>query len=322
VAHRPGALRNWKDIPISMRFTRLLFCFAALAFAVQAADAAKKSALDKPTLEAYIRHVELLPDDLKVNVGDPKPSLFADFLEVPVQVETPTGVYAIRYFVSKDGQRIVKGSMFDVSKNPFQSELDKIKTDLQPSFGEPGAPVVMVVFTDFECPNCRDEAKVLRENLQKTYPKDVRVYFKDFPLERMHPWATKAAIAGRCVFRQSPAAFWEYHDWIFEHQPEITFENVKDKVVEWAGTKNLDTLQLGRCIDSKATEKDIERSIAEGRSLQVSGTPTMFINGRPLTGPIPWPTLDNVIKREIAYQKASGDAGEKCCEVKIPSLVK
>src|SRR6185369_14567771 len=132
--HRPGALRNWKDIPISMRFTRFLFCFAALAFAAQAADAAKKSALDKPTLEAYIRHVELLPDDLKVNVGDPRPSLFADFLEVPVQVEAPQGVYAIRYFVSKDGQRIVKGSMFDVSKNPFQSELDKIKTDLQPSF--------------------------------------------------------------------------------------------------------------------------------------------------------------------------------------------
>jgi hypothetical protein len=48
----------------------------------------------------------------------------------------------------------------------------------------------------------------------------------------------------------------------------------------------------------------------------------MFINGRPLTGSIPWSTLDGVIKREIAYQKASGDAGEKCCEVKIPSLVK
>ena len=180
MAHRPGALRNWKDIPISMRFARFLFCFAALAFAVQAADAAKKSALDKPTLEAYIRHVELLPDDLKINVGDPKPSLFADFLEVPVQVETPTGVYAIRYFVSKDGQRIVKGSMFDVSKNPFQSELDKIKTDLQPSFGEPGAPVVMVVFTDFECPNCREEAKVLRENLQKALPQRRPCLFQGF----------------------------------------------------------------------------------------------------------------------------------------------
>src|SRR5918911_404489 len=142
-----------------------LFCSALLG-----QEAAKKSALDKATLEAYLRQLELLPANLKVNIGDPKPTIFQDFLEVPVEVVTPNGVAPLRYFVSKDGKTIVKGSLFDVAKNPFEPELQKLKTDLQPSFGTPGAPVVLVVFSDFQCPNCKEEAKVLRENLVKTFP--------------------------------------------------------------------------------------------------------------------------------------------------------
>ena len=68
------------------------------------------------------------------------------------------------------------------------------------------------------------------ESSRPRFPTQVRVYFKDFPLEPIHPWAKPAAIAGRCVFRQKPAAFWDFHDWIFEHQGEITVENLKDKV--------------------------------------------------------------------------------------------
>ncbi len=305
-----------------MQVLRTVCVFALGVSLGWAADAPKKSALDKPTLEAYVRQVELLPEQLKVSIGDPKPSLFPDFYEVPIEINSPQGVYAMRYFVSKDGQKVVKGSLFDINRNPFEAEMKKVKTDLQPSFGAPGAPVVIAVFTDLECPHCREEAKVLRDHVQKEFPNEVRVYYKDFPLEQMHPWSKAAAIAGRCVFRSNPAAFWDYHDWIFEHQPEINAQNLKDKVLEWAGQKNVDTLQLNACIDNKATEKEVDRSIAEGRSLAVSGTPTLFINGRQLTGAIPWPTLSQVIKREIEYQKSASNAGEKCCEVTIPSLVK
>jgi protein-disulfide isomerase len=301
---------------------KILCVFAAAALLLAGAEKARKSALDKPTLEAYVRQVELLPDELKMKIGDPQPSPFSDFLEVPIEVVTPQGVYSIRYFVSKDGQKVVKGSIFDINKNPFEAEMKRVKTDLQPSFGAPGAPVVIAVFTDFECPNCREEAKVLRENIQKEFPNDVRVYYKDFPLDQMHPWARPAAIAGRCIFRSNPAVFWDYHDWVFEHQPDFTTDNLKNKVLEWAGGKSVDTLQLSRCIDSKSTEKEVDRSIAEGRSLQVSGTPTLFINGRQMTGAIPWANLSQIIKREIEYQKTASNAGEKCCEVKLPSLVK
>ena len=169
---------------------------------------------------------------------------------------------------------------------------------------------------------CKEEAKVMRDNIPAKFPKEVRLYFKDFPLEAIHPWAKAAAIDGRCVFRQSPAAFWKYHDWMYEHQAEMTAENLKDKVLEWGKANELDTMQLGRCIDTKATEAEVDKEIAEGQALHVEGTPTTFVNGRRLFGNYPWPNLEQIINGELKYQQTSHDAGEKCCEITIPSPVK
>jgi protein-disulfide isomerase len=179
---------------------------------------------------------------------------------------------------------------------------------------------VVVVFSDFQCSFCKDEAKMLRENLLGAYPKQVRVYFKDFPLEQIHPWAKPAAIAGRCVFRQNPAAFWEYHDWIFDRQSQITPENLKDRVLEFAQGKQIDTLQLTRCMESRATEPEVDKNVAEGRALNVNSTPTVFINGRRMAGRTDWNNLRQIIDFEIEYQKTAKNAGEDCgCEVKLPS---
>ena len=95
--------------------------------------------------------------------------------------------------------------------------------------------MVLVLFSDFQCPYCKEEAKMLRANLLSAYPKQVRLYFKDLPLEQIHPWAKPAAIAGRCVFKQNPTAFWDFHDWIFEQPGEITKDNFSEKV--WSSPK-------------------------------------------------------------------------------------
>ena len=144
------------------------------------------------------------------------------------------------FYVSKDGQKIIRGTVFDLDQNPFKPDLDKIKTEYQPSIGTPGAPVVLVEFSDFECPYCREQAKMLHDNLLTAYPKEVRLYYLDFPLETLHPWAKSAAMMGRCIFHQNASAFWDYHDWIFQHQEEITPDNLKDKVLEFAKGKGID----------------------------------------------------------------------------------
>ncbi len=280
---------------------------------------AKKSALDKATLEAYVRHVFVWNSQVKVEIGDPKPSALAGFSEVSVHASQGEASADETLYVSKDGQRILRGSVFDVTQNPFKPELDKLHTDLQPSMGTPGAPVVIVEFSDFECPYCKDEAKALRANLLATYPKEVRFYFKDLPLASIHPWAMQAALAGRCIFKQNPAAFWDYHDWIYEAQGDVTADNLKSKILEFVKGRQIDALQLEHCMDSKATQPEIDKSIAEARSLGVTGTPTLFVNGRLLTGgAAQWASLRQVIDYEIEYQKTAKNAGEDCgCEVKL-----
>lgn len=286
------------------------------------AQAKPPSAFDKPTLEAYIRHLLAITPEVQVKIDDPKPSTLAGMKQVDVHLSLGGRSQDESFFVTNDGKNVIRGYVYDVAQDPFQSNLEKLKTDLSPSFGPSEAPVVMVILSDFQCPNCKEEAKVIRDNVAAKFPTQVRVYFKDFPLEAIHPWAKPAAIAGRCVFRQSPADFWKYHDWMYEHQGEITPENLKDKVLEWAKTGNIDSMQLGRCIETKATEAEVDKSLAEGRTLHVEATPTTFINGRPLVGNYPWPNLEQIINGELKYQQTHHSASEKCCEVSIPSPLK
>ena len=308
--------------PLSLAFAAALL----LAAISPSQNAAKKSALDKPTLEAYVRHLFVLdPTRITVQVSDPKPSAeLPGFQEVSVRASMGPQSQDFKFLVSKDGQKILQANVYDVANNPFKGDLDKIKTDLEPSFGTPGAPVVLVEFSDFQCPYCKEEAKMLRDNLLTAYPKQVRLYFKTFPLESLHPWAKAAAIASRCVYRQQAGAFWDYHDWIFAHQAEITPENLKDKVLEWAkGQKDLDALQLGRCMDTKATEAEVQKDIEEGRALNITGTPTLFVNGRRIGQTIDWPNLRSIIDNEIEYQKTAKNAGEDCgcsLELNLPGM--
>jgi protein-disulfide isomerase len=293
---------------------------SAPATAAKTSTAAKKTAFDKQIFEAYVRHLFVWGPQIKVEVGNPHPGPLVGFSEVGVHASAGQASQDEVFYISKDGKKIIRGSVFDVGQNPFKEDLDKIKTDLQPSMGTPGAPVVLVMFSDFECSFCKEEAKMLRANLLSTYPKQVRAYYMDFPLDAIHPWARAASIAGRCVFQQNPNAFWDFHDWIFDHQGEITADNLKSKVLEFAQGKEIDSLQLGRCMDNKSTETDVNKTAAIGRSLNILSTPTLFVNGRRMVGRTDWPALRQVIDYEIEYQKTAKNAGEDCgCDLKLQS---
>ena len=275
--------------------------------------------VDKVKLEAYLRHLFVWPAPIEIAIADPKPGPMPGFYEVKVRGSQGNSSQEETFFVSKDGQKIIRGSVFDLGQNPFKPDLDKIKTQFQPAIGTSGAPVVLVEFSDFECPYCREQAKMLHENLLATYPKEVRLYFVDFPLESLHPWAKAAAMMGRCIFHQNAQAFWDYHDWIFQHQEEINPENLKEKVLEFAKTKGTDADQLSKCIDSRATEEEVTGTREEGKSLGVNSTPTMFVNGRRMVGTLQWADLKRVIDYEIEYQKTAKNAGEDCgCNVSLP----
>jgi len=302
---------------------RSLFCplAAVLLFAANG-PAQTKSALDKATLEAYVRHMYVMDKNVSIQIGEPKPSTdFAGYLEVTVSASMGQAHQDFPFLVSKDGSKIIQGNftVFDVNQNPFKSDLDKLKTDGAPNLGTKGASVVIVEFSDFECPYCKNEASVLRQNLLSSYPTQVHLYYKQFPLESLHPWARPAAIASRCVYKQNADSFWAYHDWIFDKQESLDPDNVKDKILEWAKTqKDLDSAKLASCMETKATEAEVNKDIDDGRALKVDSTPTLFVNGRRIASALDWPTLRSVIDYEIEYQKTAKNAGEDCgCTIKL-----
>jgi len=288
------------------------------------AKAPEKTAFDKASLELYLRHLELFMPTVTAKIDDAKPSkTLAGFFDVWVHWLAPNGATKDEVvYVSKDGKSFIQGTVYDVNKSPFESNLEKLHTNSQPSFGQAGAPVVMVIFSDFQCPVCKEEAKILRENVAKAYPDKVHVYFKDFPLEQLHNWARIAADAGRCVFQQNPQKFWDYFDWIYDQQNNIGLDNINDKLQLFATEKGVDGMQLGKCVESKATDGEVAKEIAEGKELQIDATPTFFINGRKIANGLPWATLDTLIKMEIDHQAVAHDAADKCCEVSMPKIVK
>src|SRR5262249_45414635 len=144
-------------------------------------------------------------------------------------------------------------------------------------------------------------------------------YFKDYPLESIHPWARAASVAGRCVYKQGADAFWKFHDWIYDKQEMITPDNLNPQIMSWAPAAGVDSIQLGRCMDQKATDADVTKNIAEARALGVDATPTVYINGRKFASAIQWNDLQSLLNFEIENQ-AKLAACEDTCVVNMPKV--
>ena len=300
------------------------------------APAAPKSALDKATLEAYLRYSELWIPQVTVKIDDPKPSTAIDgFFDVGVHLIYNGATKDDVYYVSKDGKNIVKGTSYDINKSPFEANEAMLKTDRQPGYGAgpDAAAVKLVVFSDFQCPFCQKEEQELRKNIPAAFADKVRVYFTDFPLTSIHPWAMKGSIAGRCLNRQSEAAFWNYHDWIYQNQKDVTLENFDAKLQDWAKQQNLDGAKIAACMNDKDAAAEVEKTMALGHDLAVSATPTLFLNGRKLEGGVEWPVLQQLLQIEIDHRaaeaklaasaapaKSTAKEDDSCCTVTIPIL--
>ncbi len=147
----------------------------------------------------------------------------------------------------------------------------EVNTD-GPSKGAENAKVTIVEFSDFQCPACRAAHPGLTELVEK-YPNDVRWVFKNFPLP-MHQHSTAAAAAG--VYAYAHHKFWETADWFFGHQELLGDDGFKAA----AKAVGLDpTAFLAATTDPKELAK-VEADKTEGENLKLSGTPSIFINGR------------------------------------------
>jgi protein-disulfide isomerase len=212
--------------------------------------------------------------------------------------QTDTGVL----YISKDGKTLLRGELFDTSADPFAGNRAKLHPDGNPSRGPADARVKLVEFSDFQCPHCRQLYEAMK-TLGPRYPQ-IRIVFKDLPIAAIHPWAETAALGGRCAYMQSPDAFWQIHDALFENQDFISAANIWERLVELAGQTGLDKESFKACLTSPEAAKAIEADIEDAKVLSVNSTPTVFVNGRPVVGGDPT-TLQQYIDYELGGKQAA-----------------
>jgi protein-disulfide isomerase len=233
--------------------------------------------------EDFLRNLYAWGPEFQVKAGAVKPSPVPDLYEISVEVSLQGQSDSAVVYVTKDGRYMVRGEIADMNADPFADIKQKLVLAGSPSKGPADAPVVIVEFGDFQCPSCRQLDMLLRQLLPE-YPQ-VRLVFKDFPLEQIHPWAMTAALVGRCAYQQSSDAFWKVHDSIYDNQESITPENAYDKLLQLGTDAGLNPATLRTCLADPHTTESVRQSIAEGKSVQVDSTPTSFVNGRPVVGP-------------------------------------
>ena len=159
-----------------------------------------------------------------------------------------------------------------------------------PTRGPANAPVTIVEFSDFGCPYCRRAAATLEQVLE-TYGEKVRLVYRHYPLQ---PNSQRAAEAASCA--NESGKFWPYHDLLFANPDAHADADLK----RYAKDVGLEEGAFTTCLDSGQGTKVVERDTADGDAAGVTGTPSFFINGRPLSGALPYDAFKQAIEEALA----------------------
>ncbi len=161
-----------------------------------------------------------------------------------------------------------------------------------PSQGPKDAHCVIVVFSDFQCPFCRDAATVLNQ-IRKDVPKRTRVIFKHLPIPQ-HNKARLAAVASQVVYLEAGSdAFWRFHDRCFAHPHDIDV----GRVTAWAADEGVKAEAIA--VRGPEAEKVVAQHIALAERLGVRGTPRMYINARRVNGAYPYEQIREWVNEEL-----------------------
>jgi len=159
--------------------------------------------------------------------------------------------------------------------------------------GSPSAPVVILEFSDFQCPYCQSAEPTLKKLLVK-YEGQVSLAYRDLPLQEIHPQAELAAEASRCAGEQGK--FWEYHDLLFQNQNRLH----RDGLMGLARDLKLEEKQFDSCLSSGKYKSQVEEDRQAGLRTGVNGTPGFFINGNIVSGNQPQDSFEKIIEAELA----------------------
>src|SRR6202034_3362057 len=292
---------------INLVLILILACGLAEAQTQTKAKAPEMKPADKPaagatvnlpsesTVDSFMQQTFGYEPQVSWKISSIKPAPAPGLAQVDVILATPQGQQLSRFYVTADGEHAVLGEIIPFGAKPFDTARKALERGISgPSRGPKDASVTIVEFGDLQCPACKAAQPVI-EGLIAAEP-NARLIFQNFPLE-MHNWAAKGAAYADCVGRASNEAFWKFIAKTYETQSDITAENADEKLTALADASGVKGGEIAGCAITPVTKAHVDASIALGKAVNVTGTPTLFINGRSIgnVSNVPAETLKSLV---------------------------
>jgi protein-disulfide isomerase len=248
------------------------------------------------TVNSFLQQTFGYEPGMSWKVIEIRPAAAEGLAEVLIQLSSAQGKQGSKLYVTADGKHAIAGDLIPFGAKPFEDARETLaKKVFGPSIGPSAAPVSIVEFSDLQCPFCKQAQPTIDKLLSEE--KDARLTFQNFPLP-MHDWAAKGAQYADCVARKSPEAFWTFVHATFDQQSDITPENADEKLTANAEKAGVKGKEIASCAASAETAGRVQRSIQLGTEVEVTGTPTLYINGRRIsnvTG-VPYEVLKQLVE--------------------------
>jgi protein-disulfide isomerase len=280
--------------------SRKLICISFVLLLLSAVMAQEKASANLPsedTVNAFMQQTVGYDASVTWKISAIKPSVAEGLSEVDVVMTNPKGQSLTTFYVTPDGKHALAGEIMPFGAKPYASANEALLKGINgPARGPEKAPVTIVEFSDLQCPHCKDAQPII-EKLLAAEP-NARFVFQNYPLP-MHNWAAKAASYADCVGRTSNDAFWKFVQGTFDQQTNITESNADEKLTAIADTAGVKGADVAACANKPDTRARIDKSVALGAAVGVTGTPTVYINGRHIGNVVGIP--EDVLKSLVEF---------------------
>jgi protein-disulfide isomerase len=255
------------------------------------------------TVNGFLRQTFGYDPNVSWKIFAIKPSVAADLWEVDVVLANPQGQQNTTFFVTADQQHALVGDLIPFGEKPFASTNTELQKGINGiARGPANAPVTIVEFSDLQCPHCKQAQPTIDKLLGEET--NARFVFQQFPLPS-HNWAAKAASYADCIGRANNDAFWKFVGATYNAQSEITESNADQKLTSLADSVGVKGSDMAACAAKPDTKSRVDASLNLGKKVQVTGTPTLFINGRRIANVngTPYEILKSIVEFEAKQGK-------------------
>jgi protein-disulfide isomerase len=239
-----------------------------------------------------------------VKISDKEIDAFIKDQNIPAEHINPQVREKIKNYLEIERKKEAVDSWLadQTKKSPVEVYIPKprrptfpVEVGNAPFAGDKDAKVVIVEFSDFQCPFCAKGAELLKK-IKDKYGKKVKVSFKQFPLP-FHNHAEQAAVASLCANEQSSDLFWKMHDEMFANQETALDPEGLKKTGKKIGLK---TEAFEKCLADNKYLAQVKADMEEGKKIGVKSTPTFFVNGQLVSGAQPMEVFAEIIEEELA----------------------